>query len=96
MLPGWVGDVVTDVLESTGVRVGIHCHNDTGCAVANTLAAVAAGATHVQGTLNGYGERTGNADLVSVAANLELKLDRPVLPTVLLHDATRSRTPSPR
>ena len=45
-------------------RVGIHCHNDTGCAVANTLAAVEAGATHVQGTINGYGERTGNADLV--------------------------------
>ena len=63
-----------------GSGVGIHCHNDTGCAVANTLAAVDAGATHVQGTLNGYGERTGNADLVSVVANLELKLGRQVLP----------------
>jgi 2-isopropylmalate synthase len=71
------------------VRVGIHCHNDTGCAVANTLAAVEAGATHVQGTINGYGERTGNADLVSVVANLELKLDRQVLPQGLLGDATR-------
>ena len=80
MLPDWVGDVVDDVVESTGVRVGIHCHNDTGCAVANTLSAVDAGATHVQGTLNGYGERTGNADLVSVVANLELKLGRQVLP----------------
>ena len=89
MLPGWVGDVVNDVVESTGVRVGIHCHNDTGCAVANTLAAVDAGATHVQGTINGYGERTGNADLVSVVANLELKLDRQVLPPGLLKDATR-------
>jgi 2-isopropylmalate synthase len=89
MLPPWVGDVVDDVLSATGVRVGIHCHNDTGCAVANTLAAVAAGATHVQGTLNGYGERTGNADLVSVVANLELKLDRPVLPAERLRDATR-------
>jgi 2-isopropylmalate synthase len=89
MLPPWVEDVVHDVLESTGARVGIHCHNDTGCAVANTLAAVAAGATHVQGTLNGYGERTGNADLVSVVANLELKLDRPVLPPGLLREATR-------
>ena len=76
-------------LETTGVRVGIHCHNDTGCAVANTLAAVDAGATHVQGTLNGYGERTGNADLVSVVANLELKLGRPVLPEGRLRDATR-------
>jgi 2-isopropylmalate synthase len=81
--------VVHDVLETTGVRVGIHCHNDTGCAVANTLAAVDAGATHVQGTLNGYGERTGNADLVSVVANLELKLDRHVLPDGLLREATR-------
>jgi 2-isopropylmalate synthase len=89
MLPGWVGDVVHDVLETTGVRVGIHCHNDTGCAVANTLAAVDAGATHVQGTINGYGERTGNADLVSVVANLELKLDRQVLPQGMLREATR-------
>jgi 2-isopropylmalate synthase len=89
MLPGWVADVVDDVVSATGVRVGIHCHNDTGCAVANTLAAVDAGATHVQGTLNGYGERTGNADLVSVVANLELKLDRRVLPPGLLREATR-------
>jgi 2-isopropylmalate synthase len=89
MLPSWVGDVVDDVLASTGVRVGIHCHNDTGCAVANTLAAVDAGATHVQGTLNGYGERTGNADLVSVVANLELKLGRGVLPEGSLREATR-------
>ena len=89
MLPSWVGDVVDDVAQSTGVRVGIHCHNDTGCAVANTLAAVDAGASHVQGTLNGYGERTGNADLVTVVANLELKLGRSLLPDGLLRDATR-------
>ncbi len=89
MLPGWVADVVDDIVQTTGGRVGIHCHNDTGCAVANTLAAVEAGATHVQGTLNGYGERTGNADLISVVANLQLKLDRPVLPEGLLREATR-------
>jgi len=89
MLPPWVSDVVHDVVESTGVRVGIHCHNDTGCAVANTLAAVDAGATHVQGTLNGYGERTGNADLISVVANLELKQGRRLLPAGLLREATR-------
>jgi 2-isopropylmalate synthase len=89
MLPTWVADVVHDVVETTGVRVGIHCHNDTGCAVANTLAAVAAGATHVQGTVNGYGERTGNADLLAVVANLEVKLGRQVLPTGRLGDATR-------
>src|SRR3990170_3955471 len=89
MLPDWVSDVVTDVIESTGARVGIHAHNDSGCAVANSLAAVAAGATHVQGCINGYGERTGNADLISVVANLELKLDRTVLPAGLLRDSTR-------
>lgn len=90
MLPSWVGDVVNDVVQSTGVRVGIHCHNDTGCAVANSLAAVDAGATHVQGTVNGYGERTGNADLVTVVANLELKLGRAVLPPGSLREATRT------
>jgi len=89
MLPDWVAQVVHDVVETTGVRVGIHCHNDTGCAVANTLAAVDAGATHVQGTVNGYGERTGNADLLAVVANLELKLGRQVLPDGRLADATR-------
>jgi len=89
MLPAEVADVVHDVIEATGVRVGIHCHNDTGCAVANTLSAVDAGAVHVQGTINGYGERTGNADLVAVVANLELKLQREVLPTGRLREATR-------
>ncbi|WP_224276567.1 citramalate synthase [Nocardioides lacusdianchii] len=89
MLPDWVSDVVLDVIETTGARVGIHAHNDSGCAVANSLAAVAAGATHVQGCINGYGERTGNADLVTVVANLELKLDRRVLPQGLLREATR-------
>jgi 2-isopropylmalate synthase len=93
MLPPWVADVVHDVTSTvTGdspVHVGIHCHNDTGCAVANTLAAVDAGASHVQGTLNGYGERTGNADLLTVVANLEARLDRQVLPAGLLREATR-------
>ena len=89
MLPPWVADVVGDVVETTGARIGIHCHNDTGCAVANTLAAVDVGASHVQGTLNGYGERTGNADLVAVVANLELKRDQALLPSGRLRDATR-------
>ncbi len=89
LLPQEISDVVSDVVSSTGSRVGIHCHNDTGCAVANSLAAVGAGATHVQGTLNGYGERTGNADLVAVVANLELKLEVPVLPPGRLREATR-------
>jgi len=61
------------------VPVGIHCHNDSDVAVANSLAAVEAGATQVQGTINGIGERCGNADLVSVIANLALKMQRQVL-----------------
>ena len=88
MLPPWVGEIVTATAE-TGVQLGIHTHNDTGCAVANTLAAVDAGAMHVQGTVNGYGERTGNAELISVIANLELKYGWPVLPAGSLGEATR-------
>ena len=88
MLPTWVADIVSEAAE-IGVPLGIHCHNDTGCAVANTLAAVDAGAMHVQGTINGYGERTGNADLVSVIANLELKYGWPLLPAGALREATR-------
>jgi 2-isopropylmalate synthase len=61
------------------VALGIHCHNDTDCAVANTLAAVAVGATQVQGTINGIGERTGNANILSVIANLQLKLGQRVV-----------------
>src|SRR5208282_5394095 len=61
------------------VEVGIHCHNDCDVAVANTLAAVAQGATQVQGTINGLGERCGNVDLVSVVANLALKRGHEVL-----------------
>jgi 2-isopropylmalate synthase len=57
-----------------GVRFGIHVHDDTGCGVANTLSAVRAGARHVQGTINGYGERCGNANLSVIIPNLELKL----------------------
>ena len=68
---------------------GIHCHNDTGCAVANSMAAVDAGATHVQGTINGYGERTGNANLVTVVANLQLKEGREVMDPHLLQESTR-------
>jgi 2-isopropylmalate synthase len=79
MLPYRLAEVVHEVL-ATGLRIGIHAHNDTACAVANSLAAIDAGATHVQGTANGYGERCGNADLFSVVAALEAKLGRQVLP----------------
>src|SRR2546423_6289305 len=80
MLPDRLAEVVNEVLTASQARLGIHCHNDAACAVANTLAAVGAGVTHVQGTANGYGERCGNADLFSVVANLEQKLGRSVLP----------------
>ena len=89
MLPDELSQVVHDVLQASQARIGIHCHNDTGCAIANSMAAIEAGATHVQGTLNGYGERTGNADLVSIIANLELKKDKPVLPENALREAFR-------
>ncbi len=100
MLPDEIARVVADVLQASGVRaadgtrgrdprLGIHCHNDTGCAVANSLAAVDAGVGHVQGTLNGYGERTGNANLVTVVANLELKRGLSLLPEGSLRESTR-------
>jgi 2-isopropylmalate synthase len=89
MLPDELSQVVHDVLQASSARLGIHCHNDTGCAIANSMAAIEAGVTHVQGTLNGYGERTGNADLVSIIANLELKKDKQVLPPNALREAFR-------
>jgi len=75
-LPSQVADAAVAAVAAVGdgARVGIHCHNDAECAVANTLAAVEAGARQVQGTMNGCGERTGNANLVSIIANLQLKL----------------------
>ncbi|NCZ77306.1 MAG: citramalate synthase [Actinobacteria bacterium] len=89
MLPDQLSNIVHEVLTASKARLGIHCHNDTGCAVANSLAAISAGVTHVQGTLNGYGERTGNADLVNIIANLELKKEKAVLPTGKLQEAFR-------
>jgi 2-isopropylmalate synthase len=89
MLPTMVSDVVADVLDTTSARIGIHCHNDTGCAVANSMAAVDAGAMHVQGTINGYGERTGNADLLTVVANLQIKRGHDLVDPHRLQEATR-------
>lgn len=89
MLPSGIARIVADVLDRTGARLGIHCQDDTGCAIANSIAAVEAGATHVQCTANGYGERTGNADLFSVVANIELKLGIAVLPDGALREAVR-------
>ncbi|MBQ0984502.1 citramalate synthase [Streptomyces sp. F63] len=89
MLPAQIQAVVATVLADTGARLGIHAQDDTGCAVANTLAAVDAGATHVQCTANGYGERVGNANLFPVVAALELKYGRRVLPPGALAEMTR-------
>ncbi len=89
-LPPAIGAAVRAVLAEVPVRIGMHAQDDGGCAVANTLAAVDAGATHVQCTANGYGERVGNADLFSVVAALELKYGRQVLPVGALALATRT------
>ncbi len=69
-----IEEVIKEVKEKIDVPFGIHTHNDCGIAVANTLLAVSLGADHVQGTINGYGERCGNADLCSVIPNLKLKM----------------------
>src|SRR3954447_3930594 len=81
-LPHEVELIVADVHRHVGndVIIGIHCHDDTGCAVANSMAAVRSGARHVQGTLNGLGERTGNCNLTTVIPNLQLKLGMACLP----------------
>jgi 2-isopropylmalate synthase len=81
-LPHEVEEIVGAVHAHVGgdITVGIHCHDDTGCAVANSMAAVRAGAKHVQGTLNGLGERTGNANLSTIIPNLQLKLGYTCLP----------------
>jgi 2-isopropylmalate synthase len=80
-LPSWVRAVVETVREALpGTALGIHTHNDGELAVANALAAVEAGCTQVQGTINGYGERCGNANLVSLVPALHVKMGRPCVP----------------
>ena len=81
-LPHEIAEIVTKVKAFVGndATLGIHCHDDTGCAVANSMAAVMAGVRHVQGTLNGVGERTGHTNLTTVIPNLELKMGFRCLP----------------
>ncbi len=79
-LPDEVARVVAEVRARSSATIGAHFHNDGGCAVANTLAAVREGATQVQGCVNGYGERTGNADLSAAIANLTLKMGVKTIP----------------
>jgi 2-isopropylmalate synthase len=93
-LPHVVGEAMADVVASIGavVRVGIHTHDDAGCGVATALAGVMAGATHVQGTMNGYGERCGNANLISIIPNLQLKLGYECLTDTQLASLTPTAT----
>jgi 2-isopropylmalate synthase len=87
-LPDDVGQAVADVRARTSAHLGIHCHNDAGCAVANSLVAVQAGVTQVQGCVNGYGERAGNTDLSAAIPNLSLKLNIRTIPTERLERLT--------
>jgi 2-isopropylmalate synthase len=80
-LPYEVEGIVRTVLDRFETQVGVHFHNDSGCAVANSLAGVTVGATHVQGCVNGYGERAGNADLAAVVPDLSLKLGVSTIPS---------------
>jgi 2-isopropylmalate synthase len=80
-LPMEISDVTKVVRARLTVRLGIHSHDDLGLGVANALAAVEAGATQVQGTINGYGERTGNCNLTSVIPNLQLKMKKACVPS---------------
>jgi len=88
MLPDRVEAVVTEVVARFGRVVGIHCHDDAGCAVANSLVAVRAGATQVQGCVNGYGERTGNANLCTLIPDLQLKMGVRVVSEAQLRELT--------
>jgi 2-isopropylmalate synthase len=87
-LPDAVGQAVAEVRARTSAQLGIHCHNDTGCAVANSLVAVQAGVTQVQGCINGYGERSGNTDLSAAIPNLSLKLNIRTIPADRLERLT--------
>jgi 2-isopropylmalate synthase len=87
-VPGEIAGILTEVKKVVRPEspLGIHVHNDTECAVANTLTAVAGGVNHVQGTINGYGERCGNANLVSIIPNLMLKMGLESIPRENLRD----------
>ncbi len=79
-LPFDVERIVGEVVDYVDTEVGVHLHDDTGCGVANALAGVRGGATHVQGTINGYGERTGNCNLTTIVADLTLKMGVATIP----------------
>ncbi|MDP8987697.1 MAG: citramalate synthase [Actinomycetota bacterium] len=87
-LPHEVEQILSQVIPATSASIGVHFHNDGGCAVANSLAAVRLGATQVQGCVNGYGERTGNADLCAAVPNLSLKMGVRTIPAERLERLT--------
>lgn len=87
-LPHEVEKSVTTAKEAVRIPIGIHAHNDSELAVANSLGAVRAGAIQVQGTINGFGERCGNANLCSIIPDLQLKMNIPVLPAAKLKGLT--------
>ena len=87
-LPWQVEEITREVAARVGRPLGIHCHNDAGCGVANSLGAVRGGCAMVQGTMNGYGERVGNADLVTILPNLQLKMGHEVVPPERLRELT--------
>jgi 2-isopropylmalate synthase len=87
-LPHEAERIVGEVGDATTAAIGVHFHNDGGCAVANALAGVRAGAVHVQGCINGYGERTGNANLATIIPNLTLKMGIATIPTDRLERLT--------
>lgn len=105
-LPHEIGEITAEVKKNfPNAVLGIHCHNDSSCAVASSLAAVRSGVTQVQGVMNGYGERCGNANLCSIIPNLELKMGLSCLPpgnlslltqTAILIDETANLIPDHR
>jgi 2-isopropylmalate synthase len=88
MLPSQVARVAGEVRAHVKAPLGVHCHNDSATAVANSLAGVEAGCNMVQGTINGYGERCGNADLIPIIANLSLKMGYSTIPRECLKKLT--------
>jgi 2-isopropylmalate synthase len=87
-MPWDIPDIIKTVLDQMDAPLGIHAHNDSGCAVSNSLMAINQGCRQVQGTINGYGERCGNADLCAIIPNLELKMGKKCLPPERLKHLT--------
>ncbi len=88
-LPWEIEEIVREVRQHINTPLGVHCHNDSGCGVANSLAAVRGGCTQVQGTINGYGERVGNANLTTIIPNLQLKMGKQAVTPAQLTELTK-------